>query len=71
MGRLETTPPKTCGRCLTTLPSHNHRARRRFFPSIDIITGAPLPKDAEVDPAISLMSKTSLIWLRWRGKSWW
>jgi uncharacterized protein len=51
IGRLETTLQKTCGRCLNefTMPVSVELAEE-FYPSIDIFTGAPLPKTPEVDP---------------------
>jgi len=52
MGQLETTLQKTCGRCLTEFTATvTIELEEEFSPSIDIITGAPLPKDPEVDSA--------------------
>jgi uncharacterized protein len=49
-GRLATSLQKTCGRCLTefTTPVSIELAEE-FYPSLDILTGTPLPKDPEVE----------------------
>jgi uncharacterized protein len=51
-GRLQTTLQKTCARCLTdfTMPV-SIELEEEFYPVIDILTGGPLPKSAEVDSA--------------------
>lgn len=51
-GRLETTIEKTCGRCLTIFTtSVSIELEEEFHPTINILTGAILPKLPDVDEA--------------------
>jgi uncharacterized protein len=51
-GLLEATIRKTCGRCLTIfIAPVSIELEEEFFPSVDIVTGAPITQSPEIEEA--------------------
>ncbi len=51
-GLLQTVLEKPCGRCLSAFTSPvTIELEEEFYPSLDIVTGAPLPKPEDADEA--------------------
>lgn len=51
-GLLETTLQESCGRCLTTFTAPiSIELEEEFFPTLDIITGAPISPAADIEEA--------------------